>query len=94
MADDMMKNCICTYSTGFFIESNFEALCHLAEQSAAQNKIFGFNLASEEISKTHKKQFLQILEYVDILFCNKQEALDFARVFKLECGNKDSLTET
>ena len=23
MTDDMMKNCICTYSTGFFIESNF-----------------------------------------------------------------------
>lgn len=55
MESEMMKNCICTYSTGFFIESNYEALCLLAEQSAEQNKIFGFNLASEEISKTHYK---------------------------------------
>ena len=50
----------------------------MAKFAFTQNKIFGYCFASEEIYETCKDQTLEIMEYSDFLFCNKQEAISAA----------------
>ena len=39
------------YSTGFFIAINYEALLMMAKHASDNNKLFGFNLASEAVTE-------------------------------------------
>ena len=84
LADVALNDCWCYYSTAFFITSNYDALLKLAQFSCQNDKIFGFNLAAEDTTKREKERIAQILEYTDIIFCNKAEALDFSRQMATE----------
>lgn len=42
-------------------------------------KIFGFNLAAEFIMQNLGDKVLDALKYSDLIFCNKTEALAFAK---------------
>jgi sugar/nucleoside kinase (ribokinase family) len=63
------------YTTGFFLESNQSATYKLAEYAHAHSKLFAFNLAAEYLLVEKKSDVLSMIEYSDILFCNKDEAL-------------------
>jgi len=79
-------NFLCFYTTGFFISTNYEALMLMAKYAFEQNRIFGYCFASEEIYDKNKEQTLEIMEYSDYLFCNKQEAISATKHIGPEIG--------
>lgn len=74
LRQDNLRETVCFYSTGFFIQSNFKALLEMATYACNNNKFFGFNFAAEYLYETSKPEILNILEYSDFIFCNKEEA--------------------
>lgn len=72
------------YSTAFFISSNLQALKLMAETACKMDKLFAFNLASEDVTAREKVNICEMLELTDIIFCNKNEALDFSRKMSTE----------
>lgn len=48
------------------------------------DKIFGFNLAAQYTSRSFKDNMCEMFEYSDIIFCNKDEALDVSRALSTE----------
>lgn len=81
------KNCMFFYSTGFFIESNYNALKMMSEFVAdSSDKIFAFNFAAEYVYHTQKEKTLNILTMSDFIFCNKDEAIACAKYLHEEIG--------
>lgn len=72
---DYLQDTLCLYSTGFFIESNYQALKELANYALNYHKIFGFNFAAEYIYEANKEKVLEMIEYSDFMFCNRDEAI-------------------
>ena len=66
------------YTSAFFITSNFEALELYAQYAADHNKPLGFNLSATFLIKFNTEQVNKILEYADYVFCNEDEAKEFA----------------
>ena len=77
---------MCFYSTGFFIQSNYQALLELVSYTLNHNKLLGFNLATEYLYETSKPQILNIMEYSDFIFCNKDEAIACKQHLASELG--------
>ena len=77
---------MCFYTTGFFIQSNYEALIKMAKFALQVNGSMGYCYASEDVYESHKEETLEIMEYSDFLFCNKQEALAASKHIGAEIG--------
>ncbi len=75
------------YTSAFFITSNFEALQLYAQYAADNNKPLGFNLSATFLIKFHTEQVNKILEYADYVFCNEDEAKEFAETNKIAYEN-------
>ena len=71
------------YSAGFFLTTKGgpEALKILGQHAIQNNKTFMINLSAPFIPKFFKKELSVILPYTDIVLCNKEEALAWARNF-------------
>ena len=80
------------YTTGFFIESNYEALLLTAKFANENGGSFGYCFASEEVYESKKKETLEIMEYADYLFCNKQEAIAASKYIGTEIGISEDET--
>jgi hypothetical protein len=52
------------------MEVSFECIKEMGEFSIKNNKLFGFNFASEECFVDADK-FFEVIKYADFLFCNK-----------------------
>ena len=63
-------NSLCLYTTAFFMQVSFESIKEMGEFSIKNNKLFGFNFASEECFVDVDK-FFEVIKYSDFLFCNK-----------------------
>lgn len=46
---ELLKDTFCFYSTGFFIESNSQALFEMAKYANTHNRIFSYNFAADYI---------------------------------------------
>ena len=52
------------------MQVSFESIKEMGEFSIKNNKLFGFNFASEECFVDVDK-FFEVIKYSDFLFCNK-----------------------
>jgi len=66
------------YTSAFFITSNYEALLMYTKYAAEHDKPLGFNLSATFLIKFNTEQVNTILEYADFVFCNEDEAKEFA----------------
>jgi len=66
------------YTSAFFITSNYEALLMYTKYAAEHDKPLGFNLSATFLIKFNTEQVNTILEYSDFVFCNEDEAKEFA----------------
>jgi sugar/nucleoside kinase (ribokinase family) len=74
------------YSTGFFIEANFEALRLMVAHSKAQGGVFAFNFASGYLFEERKAEMLEMISEAQYLICNKDEAMDCVKFVHRELG--------
>lgn len=71
------------YSTGFFITSNDEALTKVHNFAVEHNKPMAFNLAAVFLFFVAKDSVLRCIEHSDYVFCNEDEASQYAKCFDL-----------
>jgi len=62
------------YSTGYFITVSTDTLIELGKHAAAHNKPFLYNLSAPFVIQFFSEQLSRVLEYVDIVFSNDDEA--------------------
>ena len=72
------------YTTGFFVDSNAEAVNKVCEFAAANNKKLAFNLSAVFVVQFFMEQVKKVLKYADFVFCNEDEASAFAKAEGLE----------
>eukprot|EP01107_Rhizomastix_libera_P009593 TRINITY_DN25695_c0_g1_i1.p1 TRINITY_DN25695_c0_g1~~TRINITY_DN25695_c0_g1_i1.p1 ORF type:complete len:347 (-),score=124.08 TRINITY_DN25695_c0_g1_i1:52-1092(-) len=62
------------YSTGFFVTVCTESLVEFGKASLAKGKKFFWNLAAPFVISFFWDRVMQVVPYVDVLFCNDNEA--------------------
>lgn len=67
------------YITGFFLTASSQTVLDVAKSSHARDIPFIMNLSAPFITQFYKKELLEVLPYVDIIFGNELEALAFAK---------------
>lgn len=67
------------YITGFFLTVSTECMVEVGKHAAATNKMFMMNLSAPFLCQFFKDQLHSVLPYVDIIFGNETEALEFAK---------------
>lgn len=75
------------YITGFFLTICHKSILEVAEHCSNNNKAFTMNLSAEFVPKKFKKQFEDVLPYVDILFGNESEARSVSEEFGYGTSN-------
>ena len=71
------------YTSAFFITSNFDALKAYAEYASEHDKPLGYNLSACFLIQFNTEQVNSILQHVDYVFCNEDEAKCFAETNKV-----------
>ena len=66
------------YTTGFFIDSNAEAVTKIGEFAAANNKPFGLNLSALFVIQFYMDAVMNSIKFADFVFCNEDEGSAFA----------------
>mmetsp|Transcript_31621 Transcript_31621/g.48363 ORF Transcript_31621/g.48363 Transcript_31621/m.48363 type:complete len:147 (+) Transcript_31621:528-968(+) len=74
LARPEVQSCKAFYTTGFFVESNFKACQLMAEHALKNNRLFCFNFAAEYLFESRQAEILEMLEFSDFVFCNRDEA--------------------
>jgi len=67
------------YITGYFLTVSAESMVEVGKHAAANNKTFIMNLSAPFLCQFFKDQMHSVLPYVDVLFGNESEALEFAK---------------
>ena len=60
------------YFTGFFFTVCFDTVMRVAQHSFENERTFCINFSALFITEFYKKQFIQVLPYVDIIFGNDE----------------------
>lgn len=76
------------YTTGFFIDANFEAVKTVAEFATANDKPFGLNLSAVFVVQFYMEQVKKTLAHADYVFCNEEEGSAFATAEGLEASDR------
>ena len=66
------------YQEGFFLTHGLESALLLAKSASSYGKTHTLNLSAPFVAQFFKSQIDELLPYVDILFCNDDEAKAFA----------------
>ena len=66
------------YTTGFFIDSNSEAVKTIAEFATANDVPFGLNLSAVFVVQFYMDAVKNTLKHADYVFCNEEEGSAFA----------------
>ncbi|VDP80551.1 unnamed protein product [Echinostoma caproni] len=66
------------YIAGYAINSCYEGVLEIARHSFTNGKLFSFNLSAPFLPTFFADQINSIIPYVDVLFCNKEEADAYA----------------
>lgn len=72
------------YITGFFLTASSKTVLDVAKSCHARDIPFIMNLSAPFITQFHKKELLDVLPYVDMIFGNELEALAFAKEHNFE----------
>ena len=73
-----MENTKYLYTTGFFVDSNFEAVKKLCDFAKAKDKPLAFNLSAVFVIQFYADQVSHVLRYADFVFCNEDEGSKYA----------------
>jgi sugar/nucleoside kinase (ribokinase family) len=66
------------FSTGYFIDSNSEALKKVCTICCEQDKPMIFSLAGTYVIEGNYEDMMEAVEYSDFIFCNKDEGIMMA----------------
>ena len=80
------------YQEGFFLTHGLESALLLAKTASSYGKTHTLNLSAPFVAQFFKSQIDELLPYVDILFCNDDEAKAFATAH--EFGVRQTLTRS
>ncbi|XP_068710515.1 uncharacterized protein [Montipora capricornis] len=75
------------YISGFFLTVSIESIVTVGKHAAEKNKVFLMNLSAPFLCQVFKKQMMDAMPFVDILFGNETEAGIFAK--EQEFGTED-----
>lgn len=67
------------YITGYFLTASAETALEVAKSNHARDIPFIMNLSAPFVAQFHKKELLDVMPYVDMIFGNELEALAFAK---------------
>lgn len=67
------------YISGFFLTVSIDSIVAVGKHAAEKNKTFIMNLSAPFLCQFYKKQMMEAMPYVDILFGNETEASIFAK---------------
>jgi adenosine kinase len=67
------------YITGYFLTVSVDSMVEVGKHAAATGKTFAMNLSAPFLCQFFKEQMHKVLPYVDIVFGNESEALEFAK---------------
>ena len=67
------------YTTGFFVDSNFEAVKQICDFAKENDKPLGFNLSALFVIQFYAEQVKHVLKYSDFVFCNEDEGSEYAK---------------
>lgn len=76
---ELINKAQCYYVAGFPLTVCPEGMLLLGKHSAANDKLFVMNLSAPFLCSFFKDRMLSLLPYVDILFGNESEALEFSK---------------
>jgi len=82
------------YTTGFFIDSNAEAVRTICEFAAANNKPLGLNLSALFVVQFYMDAVRNAIKYADYVFCNEEEGSAFANAVGLEAHDRVGVAKT
>uniref|UniRef100_A0A8C9ZU62 Adenosine kinase n=1 Tax=Sander lucioperca TaxID=283035 RepID=A0A8C9ZU62_SANLU len=72
------------YIAGFFLTVSLESILKVAKNASENNKLFCLNLSAPFICQFFKDNLMQVMPYVDVLFGNETEAVEFAEAQDFE----------
>lgn len=81
------------YTTGFFINSNFEAVKTIAKFAHDNDRTFAINLSAVWVIDFHFEQLKEIISYADYVFGNEDETSAFGKKQGLQVTNLSEVTE-
>jgi len=76
------------YTTGFFIDSNAEAVDLICKYASDNNIGMGLNMSALFVIQFHKDKLFKAIEHADFVFCNEEEGSAFAESQGLEAHNR------
>lgn len=79
------------YTVSFSLAVNPSVLMHLAKQASEKDKTFCFNLGAPFLCRKFKEHILSLVPYIDILFGNITEAIEFANTHNFETTDLGSI---
>ena len=82
------------YTTGFFVDSNFEAVKQICDYAKENDKPLGFNLSAVFVIQFYADQVKHVLTYADFIFCNEDEGAAYAQSLGLEATNFEEAAKT
>jgi len=76
------------YTTGFFIDSNADAVKTICEFATANDKPLGFNLSALFVVQFFMDKVKATIKHADYVFCNEDEGSEFAKSEGLEGSDR------
>jgi len=76
------------YTTGFFIDSNREAVRAICEFATVNDKPLGFNLSALFVVQFFMDPVKETIRHADYVFCNEDEGSAFASAVGLEASDR------
>jgi len=86
---DLIKDVQLVYTELFILKHRKDIVYVLAELCLDNNKIFGFNLPSHYFIETFLEDIKVLLQYVDVLFANKEEAKFLVKLLDINYDEDD-----
>jgi adenosine kinase len=75
----VLENAEIIYTTGFFVDSNFEAVKKICDFAHEKGKKLAFNLSAVFVIDFYADQVAHVLKYADYVFCNEDEISAYAK---------------
>jgi len=85
---DVLARARFIYTTGFFIDSNNEAVQALCNYATTNDKPLGLNLSAPFVIQFYMDQVSAAIKHADYVFCNEDEGSAFATAKGLEANDR------
>jgi len=85
---DVLARARFLYTTGFFIDSNNEAVQALCNYATTNDKPLGLNLSALFVVQFYMDQVRAAIKHADYVFCNEDEGSAFATANGLEASDR------